>query len=99
MRIGIVGATGLVGGVMRTLLAERDLPVEELRLFATARSAARLLPWQDHEVAVEDADAADYRGLDVVLFAAGATTSRKLAPKVVDQGAVVIDNSSAWRMD
>ncbi|MDG4820358.1 aspartate-semialdehyde dehydrogenase [Asanoa sp. WMMD1127] len=99
MRIGIVGATGQVGGVMRRVLAEREFPVTELRLFASARSAGRTLPWQGAEVTVEDADTADYRGLDVVLFSAGKGASKTLAPKVAEAGAVVIDNSSAWRMD
>ncbi|MBB1253509.1 aspartate-semialdehyde dehydrogenase [Streptomyces alkaliterrae] len=99
MRIGIVGATGQVGAVMRDILAERDFPVEELRLFASARSAGRTLPWKDGEVVVEDAAAADYSGLDIVLFSAGGATSRALAEKVAGDGAVVIDNSSAWRLD
>jgi aspartate-semialdehyde dehydrogenase len=99
MRVGIVGATGLVGGVMRALLAERRFPVAELRLFASARSAGRRLPWGDGEIAVEDAATADYRGLDLALFSAGATASRALAPRVAEAGAVVVDNSSAWRMD
>jgi aspartate-semialdehyde dehydrogenase len=97
--MGIVGATGQVGGVMRRLLAERRFPVTELRLFASARSAGRTLPWQDSEVTVEDAASADYSGLDVVLFSAGKGTSKELAPRVAAAGAVVIDNSSAWRMD
>ncbi|MFD7918266.1 aspartate-semialdehyde dehydrogenase [Streptomyces sp. NPDC059740] len=99
MRIGIVGATGQVGGVMRRILAERNFPVEQLRLFASARSAGRTLPWQDTEITVEDATTADYSGLDIVLFSAGGATSRELAPKVAAQGPVVIDNSSAWRGD
>ncbi|MFE7316864.1 aspartate-semialdehyde dehydrogenase [Streptomyces sp. NPDC057555] len=99
MRIGIVGATGQVGGVMRRILAERNFPVEQLRLFASARSAGRTLPWQDTEITVEDAATADYSGLDIVLFSAGGSTSRALAEKVADAGPVVIDNSSAWRMD
>ena len=99
MRVGIVGATGLVGGVMRSILAERDIEVEELRLFASSRSAGRRLPWNGVELVVEDAATAEYEGLDAVLFAAGATTSRQLAPKVADAGAIVVDNSSAWRMD
>ncbi|MBB1242472.1 aspartate-semialdehyde dehydrogenase [Streptomyces durbertensis] len=99
MRIGIVGATGQVGAVMRDILAERDFPVEELRLFASARSAGRTLPWKDGEVVVEDAATADYSGLDIVLFSAGGATSRALAEKVAGDGAVVIDNSSAWRLD
>jgi aspartate-semialdehyde dehydrogenase len=99
MRIGIVGATGQVGSVMREILAERQLPVDRLRLFASARSAGRTLPWQDGEVTVEDASTADYSGLDIVLFSAGGSTSKALAEKVAAQGPVVIDNSSAWRLD
>jgi len=99
MRIGIVGATGQVGGVMRRILAERQFPVDQLRLFASARSAGRALSWGDGEVTVEDAATADYRGLDIVLFSAGKASSIQYAPKVAEAGAVVIDNSSAYRMD
>jgi aspartate-semialdehyde dehydrogenase len=99
MRIGIVGATGQVGGVMRRILSERRFPVDQLRLFASARSAGRTLPWGGGEVTVEDAADADYRGLDIVLFSAGKGSSKEYAPRVAEAGAVVIDNSSAWRMD
>jgi aspartate-semialdehyde dehydrogenase len=99
MRVGLFGATGQVGGVMLQILAERDFPVDELRLFSSARSAGRTLAWRDGEVTVEDADGASFAGLDIALFSAGATASRALAPKVADAGATVIDNSSAWRMD
>jgi aspartate-semialdehyde dehydrogenase len=99
MNVGIVGATGLVGGIMRTLLAERDFPVDDLRLFASARSAGRTLPWAGAEITVEDAATADFGGLDLVLFAAGATLSKALAPKVAAGGATVVDNSSGWRHD
>jgi aspartate-semialdehyde dehydrogenase len=99
MRIGIIGATGQVGGVMRAVLAERAFPIDELRLFASARSAGRTLPWNGAEITVEDAATADYAGLDIVLMAAGATTSREVAPKVAAAGATVVDNSSAWRRD
>jgi aspartate-semialdehyde dehydrogenase len=99
MRVGIVGATGLVGGVMRSVLVERRFPVSDLRLFASARSAGRRLDWDGAEVTVEDAATADWRGLDLALFSAGATLSRTLAPVVAAAGAVVVDNSSAWRMD
>jgi aspartate-semialdehyde dehydrogenase len=99
VRVGVVGATGQVGGVMREVLAQRDLPIADIRYFASARSAGRSLPWRGTEVAVEDADTADWSGLDVVLFSAGKTTSLALAPRVAAAGAVVIDNSSAWRMD
>ncbi|MFB4317644.1 aspartate-semialdehyde dehydrogenase [Actinomadura sp. 21ATH] len=99
MKIGIVGATGQVGSVMLRILAERGFPLDELRLFASARSAGRKLAWQDTEVTVEDAATADYGGLDIVLFSAGGASSKELAPKVAAAGAVVIDNSSAWRRD
>ncbi|MCY3962726.1 MAG: aspartate-semialdehyde dehydrogenase [bacterium] len=99
MRVAIVGATGQVGGVMRRLLAERDFPVDELRLLASARSAGRTISWRDQELVVEDAATADYRGVDIALFSAGGGTSRELAPQVAQAGATVIDNSSAWRMD
>jgi aspartate-semialdehyde dehydrogenase len=99
MKIGIVGATGQVGGVMRGILSERKFPVDRLRLFASARSAGRRLPWQDGEVTVEDAATADFSGLDIVLFSAGKGTSKAIAEKIAAAGAVVIDNSSAWRMD
>lgn len=81
MRIGIVGATGQVGGVMRGILAERNFPVEQLRLFASARSAGRTLPWQDTEITIEDAATADYSGLDIVLFSAGGSTSKRWPPR------------------
>jgi aspartate-semialdehyde dehydrogenase len=99
MRVGIVGATGQVGGVMRRLLQERNFPVDEMRYFASARSAGTTLPWKGTEITVEDAEQADPAGLDIVLFSAGATGSRALAPKFVAAGAIVIDNSSAFRMD
>ncbi|MEV0734588.1 aspartate-semialdehyde dehydrogenase [Streptomyces sp. NPDC050549] len=95
MRVGIVGATGQVGTVMRRILVERNFPTTELRLFASARSAGTVLDG----VTVEDAATADYSGLDIVLFSAGGATSKALAEKVAAQGAVVIDNSSAWRKD
>jgi aspartate-semialdehyde dehydrogenase len=97
--VGIVGATGLVGEMMRTLLAERNFPLASLRLFASARSAGSTIRWGDREIVVEDAATADYAGLDIVFFSAGGDTSRDLAPKVARAGAIVIDNSSAWRDD
>ena len=99
MRVGVFGATGQVGGVMRRLLAERQFPVDQMRYFASARSAGRTLPWGDDEIAVEDAAAADYSGLDLALFSMGKYASKELAPAVAEVGAIVIDNSSAWRMD
>ena len=99
MKLGIVGATGQVGRVMLSILAERNFPVDELRLFATARSAGKKIVWQGSEIVVEDSAVADFSGLDVALFSAGGSTSKVLAPKVAASGCVVVDNSSAWRMD
>jgi len=99
MHVGVVGATGQVGAVMRRLLAERDLPLASLRFFASARSAGSTLPWRDGAIVVEDASTADVSGLDIALFSAGASTSREQAPRYAAAGAIVIDNSSAWRMD
>jgi aspartate-semialdehyde dehydrogenase len=98
MRVGIVGATGQVGGVVRSILAERKFPVDELRLFASARSAGRQLEWAGTQVTVEDASTAEYTGLDIAVFSAGKTTSLAISEKVASQGVLVIDNSSAWRM-
>lgn len=99
LRVGVVGATGQVGGVMRRLLAERNFPIAELRFFASARSAGSTLAWGDGEITVENAETADPSGLDIALFSAGATSSRALADKFASAGAIVIDNSSAFRMD
>ena len=97
--VGVFGATGQVGGVMRKLLEERQFPAGRVRYFASARSAGKTLPWKGADVVVEDAATADFSDLDVALFSAGGATSRELAPKVAAAGAVVIDNSSAWRLD
>ena len=99
LRVGVVGATGQVGGVMLRLLAERGFPVAELRAFASARSAGSTVRFADRDLTVEDAATADPAGLDIALFSAGATGSRALAPVFATAGATVIDNSSAWRMD
>src|SRR5688572_21832951 len=99
LNVGVVGATGQVGAVMRELLLERDFPVAQLRFFASARSAGTTLSWGDREVVVEDAETADPTGLDVALFSAGGTTSRAQAPRFADAGVTVVDNSSAWRRD
>jgi len=99
LRVGVVGATGQVGGVMLRLLAERGFPVGELRAFASARSAGSTVTFAGRDIVVEDAATADPGGLDIALFSAGASTSRALAPVFAAAGATVIDNSSAWRMD
>jgi aspartate-semialdehyde dehydrogenase len=97
--IGVVGATGMVGNVMRTLLLERNVAFNELRFFASARSAGSSIDFGGRNIVIEDASTADPSGLDVAIFSAGATTSRALAPKFAAAGAVVVDNSSCWRMD
>ncbi len=99
LNVGVVGATGLVGSMMRELLAERNFPVGTLRLFASARSAGKQVDFNGMAVTVEDAETADFAGLDVVFFSAGGSTSKALAPKAAAAGAIVIDNSSAWRSD
>ncbi len=97
--VGVVGATGLVGTMMLKLLEEREFPLGSLRLFASARSAGSALVFKGQDIVVEDAATADFAGLDLVFFSAGGATSKALAPKVAAAGAVVIDNSSAWRND
>ncbi len=97
--VAVVGATGQVGSVMRRLLDERDFPMSQVRFLASARSAGSTLPWRGTEIVVEDAATADISGIDIALFSAGGATSRALAPAYAVSGAVVIDNSSAWRMD
>ncbi|GIS98547.1 MAG: aspartate-semialdehyde dehydrogenase [Acidimicrobiales bacterium] len=99
MDIAIVGATGQVGGVMRTLLAERAFPVGNLRFLASARSAGSTIVWGNREVVVEDTDNADWSGIDVALVSAGKTTSLEHSPRMAAAGVTVIDNSSGWRMD
>jgi aspartate-semialdehyde dehydrogenase len=102
VNIGVVGATGQVGQVMRKLLEERDFPAfasADVRFFASARSQGKKLPFRGQEIEVEDAATADPSGLDIALFSAGATMSRVQAPRFAAAGAVVIDNSSAWRKD
>ena len=99
VRIGVVGATGQVGVAVRQILEQRNFPIEEIRFFASARSAGTVLPFAGREVVVEDAATADPTGLDIAIFSAGASTSRTLAPKFAAAGVTVIDNSSAFRMD
>jgi aspartate-semialdehyde dehydrogenase len=99
MKVAVVGATGQVGAVMQKMLVDRSFPVEEIRFFASERSAGRRIDFRGTEILVEDAERADYRGVQVALMSAGAAASRSLAPRIAEAGAVVIDNSSAWRMD
>jgi aspartate-semialdehyde dehydrogenase len=99
VRLGVVGATGQVGTVMRQLLIDRDFPVESIRFFASSRSAGSTIRWRDLDVVVEDAATADPGELDIALLSIGAAASKEIAPRFAAAGAVVIDNSSAWRMD
>ena len=99
IRLGVVGATGQVGAVVRRLLVERAFPIAEIRFFASARSAGTTIEFDGRDVVVEDASTADPTGLDVAIFSAGATMSRIQAPRFAAAGVLVVDNSSAWRMD
>ena len=99
MHIGIVGATGQVGAVMRNILIERDFPISSIRFFASERSAGKTIRFDDKEITVENAVTANWDGLDIALFSAGGELSKNLAPVVASHGVKVIDNSSAWRMD
>jgi aspartate-semialdehyde dehydrogenase len=94
VNVAVVGATGQVGGVMRQLLVDRDFPVKSMRYIASARSAGTTLPWKGEDIAT-----ADLSGIDIALFSAGGSTSKEWAPKFAAAGAIVVDNSSAWRMD
>ncbi len=101
--IGVVGATGQVGRVMLTLLAERKVPHSRVRAFASARSAGSTVPFNGGELLVEDVETADITSdgsrVDIAIFSAGGEASRRLAPRFAAAGAVVVDNSSAWRRD
>ena len=99
VNIGVVGATGQVGVAMRQILLERSFPADQVRFFASPRSAGTVLPFGDREITVEDAATADPTDLDIALFSAGATTSLALARRFVDAGVIVVDNSSAFRKD
>ena len=99
VNIGVVGATGQVGQVMRKLLEERDFPASSVRFFASARSEGKKLTFRGQEIEVENSETADPSGLDIALFSAGATMSRVQAPRFAAAGAIVVDNSSAWRKD
>lgn len=99
VHLGVVGATGQVGAVVRTLLVERKMSLASIRFFASARSAGTTIDFDGTPITVEDASTADPSGLDIAIFSAGATTSRAQAPRFAAAGVTVIDNSSAWRMD
>ncbi|SEJ10488.1 aspartate-semialdehyde dehydrogenase [Demequina mangrovi] len=98
LTVAVVGATGQVGAVMRELVAER-FPEATVRFFASARSAGKVLPHLGGDVVVEDVASGDYSGIDIALFSAGGAASKEYAPQFAAAGAIVIDNSSAWRKD
>lgn len=97
--VAILGATGAVGQELLALLAERAFPIKELRLLASPRSAGVAVPWQGEKLEVQAVDEAALQGVDLVLASAGGSVSRQWAPIAVQQGAIVIDNSSAFRLD
>ncbi|GGD44492.1 aspartate-semialdehyde dehydrogenase [Microbacterium faecale] len=97
--LALVGATGQVGGKMLEILAERDFPVRELRLFASPRSAGKTISYRGTDVTVEDVNSTELAGIDIALFSAGGSASKQHSPRFAEAGALVVDNSSAWRMD
>ncbi len=98
--VAVVGATGAVGRMMINVLEERNFPVKELRLFASPKSKGVKIPFRGEEIEVEVLEETkSFKGIDIALFSAGAQRSLEYAPKFANDGAVVIDNSSAWRMD
>lgn len=98
-RVAVVGATGAVGETMLSILAERDFPVSELVALASERSAGTTVKFGDDDIVVQDLATFDPAGVDIALFSAGGDTSKAFAPKFAAAGAVVIDNSSAFRYD
>ena len=97
--IAVVGATGQVGIEVLKILDERKFPISNLRLFASSRSAGTKIQFQGKDITVENIDGANFQGIDIAIFSAGATASKTYAPQFAEAGAIVIDNSSAWRLD
>lgn len=97
--VAVVGATGAVGEQIIRLLDERNFPIKELRLLSSARSAGKALSFKGREVVIQEATPDSFRGVEIALFSAGGDVSRQLIPHAVEQGAVCIDNTSAFRMD
>jgi aspartate-semialdehyde dehydrogenase len=98
VNVAVLGATGQVGMVMRSILAERAFPVKELRFMASSHSAGQNLRWEGHDITVEDVEQADLRDIDIAIFSAGGGTSKLWAPRFAAEGSYVVDNSSQWRM-
>lgn len=97
--IAIVGASGLVGRKMLTVLQERQLPIKKLSLFASSRSAGQKLQFNGEEIEIQELKEESFRGIDIALFSAGGSISKQFAPIAAEEGCIVVDNSSAWRMD
>ena len=100
--VAVVGATGQVGRVMRSILEERKFPADKVRFFASSRSAGQTLEWKGEDIEVEDIaqqTVETLRGIDIAVFSAGGAVSREWAPVFAEAGATVVDNSSAWRKD
>lgn len=99
LNVAVAGATGAVGNQMIACLEERNFPIKSLKLLASSRSAGRKLKYKGQELAVEELTESSFKGVDIALFSAGGGTSEKFAPLAAKDGCVVVDNSSAWRMD
>ena len=99
MQLGVFGASGQVGSVARQILIERKFQADSVRFFATSRSAGKTIQFGTQEIVIEDTATADFSGIDIALFSAGATMSKQYAPQVVAAGAIVVDNSSGWRLN
>jgi aspartate-semialdehyde dehydrogenase len=98
-RVAIVGATGMVGQEFIKVLEQRNFPVESMDLLASDRSAGKKLYFNHQEIEVKETTPESFKGIDIALFSAGADISRYFSPLAAQAGAVVVDNSSAWRMD
>jgi len=99
LHVAVAGATGAVGTEMLACLEQRDFPVAEITLLASARSAGKRLPFRGEDVEIQELKADSFEGVDIALFSAGSGISKEFGPHAVKAGAVVIDNSSAFRMD
>src|SRR5690606_16029351 len=95
--VAVVGATGAVGVELIRCLEQRNFPLARLRLFSSARSAGKKMPFRGDDLVVEELTESSFEGVDIALFSAGSGISRKFAPFVVGAGAVLVDNSSAFR--
>lgn len=98
VNVAVLGATGQVGMVMRRVFDERNFPIKDLRFMASAHSAGTVLQYRGKDIVVEDVEKSDLRGIDIAIFSAGGGTSKIWAPKFAQAGAIVVDNSSQWRM-